>query len=116
MWTLWADIGYRSAANRALLARRGLVPQFQQPQPPPRGQPLPPRIARGNATRARVRGAIEHAFAAQKCRLGLVRPFGRPRPRHDQARARRPGHQHAPPGLVRDPRGAGLRAPPAPAR
>ena len=33
---------------------------------------MPPHMARGNATRARVRVAIEHVFAAQKCRLGLV--------------------------------------------
>ena len=52
------------------LARRGLVPQFQRAKP--RGKPMPPHIARGNATRARVRVAIEHVFAAQKCRLGLV--------------------------------------------
>ena len=35
-------------------------------------------------------------------------PFDRPSPRQDQARARQPGHQHAPPGLVRDPRRTGL--------
>jgi transposase, IS5 family len=67
---VWADTAYRSAANIALLARRGLVPQFQRPKP--RGKPMPPHIARGNATRARVRVAIEHVFAAQKCRLGLI--------------------------------------------
>jgi IS5 family transposase len=67
---VWADVAYRSAANVALLARRGLVPQFQRPKP--RGQPMPPHLARGNASRARVRVAIEHVFAAQKCRLGLV--------------------------------------------
>jgi IS5 family transposase len=67
---VWADTAYRSAANVALLARRGLVPQFQRPKP--RGRPLPPHLARGNAARARVRVAIEHVFAAQKCRLGLV--------------------------------------------
>jgi IS5 family transposase len=67
---VWADAAYRSAANVALLARRGLVPQFQRPKP--RGKPMPPHIARGNASRARVRVAIEHVFAAQKCRLGLV--------------------------------------------
>jgi transposase, IS5 family len=33
---------------------------------------MPPHLARGNASRARVRVAIEHVFAAQKCRLGLV--------------------------------------------
>jgi IS5 family transposase len=67
---VWADTAYRSAANVALLTRRGLVPQFQRPKP--RGRRMPSQIARGNATRARVRVAIEHVFAAQKCRLGLV--------------------------------------------
>lgn len=33
---------------------------------------MPAHIARGNATRARVRSRVEHVFAAQKCRLGLV--------------------------------------------
>jgi IS5 family transposase len=77
---VWADTAYRSAANVALLARRGLVPHLQRPKPrgkpmPPhitRGKPMPPHITRGNATRARVRVAIEHVFAAQKCRLGLI--------------------------------------------
>jgi hypothetical protein len=67
---LWADTAYRSAANAALLVRRGLVPQFQRPKP--RGKPMPPHLARGNATRARVRVAVEHVFAAQKYRLGLI--------------------------------------------
>jgi transposase, IS5 family len=67
---VWADSAYRSAANVALLARRGLVPQFQRPKP--RGQPMPAHVARSNATRARVRVAVEHVFAAQKCRLGLI--------------------------------------------
>jgi transposase, IS5 family len=67
---VWADSAYRSAANVALLARRGLVPHLQRPKP--RGQPMPPHMVRGNASRARVRVAIEHVFATQKCRLGLV--------------------------------------------
>src|ERR671919_2467954 len=72
---VFADTAYRSAANVALLARRGLVPQFQRPKP--RGKPMPPHLARGNASRARVRVAIEHVFAAQKCRLGLnIRSVG----------------------------------------
>ena len=68
--SVWADSAYRSAANLALLARRGLLPEFQRPKP--RGQAMPPHIARGNLSRARVRVAVEHVFAAQKCRLGLV--------------------------------------------
>jgi transposase, IS5 family len=33
---------------------------------------MPAHIARGNTSRARVRSRVEHVFAAQKCRLGLV--------------------------------------------
>jgi transposase, IS5 family len=33
---------------------------------------MPAHVARGNATRARVRSPVEHVFAVQKCRLGLV--------------------------------------------
>jgi IS5 family transposase len=68
--SVWADTAYRSAENPALLARRGLVPQFQRPKP--RGRSMPPHIVRGNVSRARVRVAVEHVFAAQKCRFGLV--------------------------------------------
>jgi IS5 family transposase len=67
---VWADTAYRSAANLALLKRRGLRPQFQRKKP--RCRPMPAHITRGNATRARVRARVEHVFAAQKCRLGLV--------------------------------------------
>jgi IS5 family transposase len=67
---VWADSAYRSAAQVALLARRGLAPPFQRAKP--RGRPMPAPVARGHATRARVRVAIEHVFAAQKCRLGLI--------------------------------------------
>jgi IS5 family transposase len=67
---VWADSAYRSKANVALLVRRGRVPRFQRPKP--RSTPMPPHLARGNATRARVRVAIEHVFATQKCRLHLV--------------------------------------------
>jgi transposase, IS5 family len=67
---VWADTAYRSAANLVLLERRGRRPQFQRKKP--RGRKMPAHIARGNATRARVRARVEHVFAAQKCRLGLV--------------------------------------------
>jgi transposase, IS5 family len=67
---VWADIAYRSAKNLALLEQHGLVSEFQRAKP--RGKPMPTHIARGNATRARVRSRVEHVFAAQKCRLALV--------------------------------------------
>ncbi len=67
---VWADSAYRSKANLALIARRGLTPQFQRAKP--RRRPMPPHIARGNATRARVRSRVEHVFAAEKRRMRLV--------------------------------------------
>jgi IS5 family transposase len=68
--SVWADSAYRSKANLVLLARRGLRAEFQHKKP--RGKEMPPNIARGNATRASIRSHIEHVFAAQKHRLGLV--------------------------------------------
>jgi transposase, IS5 family len=67
---VWADTAYRSKANLELLERRGLRPEFQRAKP--RGKPMPAHIARGNATRARVRSLVEHVFAAEKRRMGLV--------------------------------------------
>ena len=67
---VWADTAYRSKANLELLDRRGLRAEFQRAKP--RGRPMPVHMARGNATRARVRGLAEHVFAAEKRRMGLV--------------------------------------------
>jgi len=75
---VWADTAYRSKANLGLLARRGLLARFRRVKP--RGRPMPPHIARGNATRARVRSRVEHVFAAEKGPMGLViRCIGRVR-------------------------------------
>lgn len=67
---VWADTAYRSKANLDLLDRRGLRSEFQRAKP--RGRPMPTHTARGNATRARVRGLVEHVFATGKRRMGLV--------------------------------------------
>jgi hypothetical protein len=105
---VWADTAYRSAANLALLERRGLKPQFQRKKP--RGRKLPAQIARGNATRARVRSRVEHVFPAQKCRLGLVvRTVGLVRARVGD----RPGQsclQPHPAGLAQQSNRAGMTA------
>ena len=68
--SVWADSAYRSKANLVLLARRDLRAEFQHKKP--RGKAMPPKIARGDANRARIRSRIEHVFAAQNHRLGLV--------------------------------------------
>lgn len=67
---VWADSAYRSAANLALLDRRGLRPEFQRAKP--RRRPMPRHVARGNARRARIRATVEHVFAAQKHRFALM--------------------------------------------
>jgi len=67
---VWADTAYRSKANLAMLERHGFFAEVQRPKP--RGRPMPENIARGNATRARVRAHVEHVFAAEKRRFHLV--------------------------------------------
>ncbi len=67
---VWGDTAYRSAASLELLARRGRVGHLQRKKP--QGKPLPRHVARGNARRGKVRAAVEHVFAAQKRRLGLI--------------------------------------------
>lgn len=67
---VWADTSYRGQDNLALLEKRGLLAQFQRAKS--RGKPMPPHIARGNATRARVRSRVKHVFAAEKRRMGLI--------------------------------------------
>lgn len=67
---VWADTAYRSKANVRLLERRGLVPQFQRAKP--KGKPMPAHITRGNTSRGRIRARVEHVFAEQKRRLGLI--------------------------------------------
>ena len=67
---VWAGTAYRSKADLEPLERRGLSPRFQRAKP--RGRPMPAHIARGNATRARVRSLVEHVFATEKRRMGPV--------------------------------------------
>jgi len=75
---LWADTAYRSATNLGLFDRCGLAPQIQRAKL--RGKPMPAHVARGNVTRGRVRARVEHIFAEQKRRLGLlIRTVGRVR-------------------------------------
>ena len=67
---VWVDAAYRSKANLRLLDRRRLVAQIQRAEP--RGRPMPPHIARGNATRAQVRARVYHVFAVEKHGMGLL--------------------------------------------
>ena len=72
---VWADTAYRSAKNEAMLARRGFVSQIHRKKP--KGKPMPRHIAQGNATKSKVRAAVENVFAHEKGIMGLfVRTVG----------------------------------------
>jgi IS5 family transposase len=72
---VWADSGYRSKKNEALLRERMLVSRIHRKKPPYR--PMPANVARANAKKSAVRAHIEHVFADQKSRMGLfVRTIG----------------------------------------
>jgi transposase, IS5 family len=72
---VWADSGYRSRKNEALLRQRMLVSHVHRKKPARR--PVPARTARANARKSAVRAHIEHVFADLKARMGLfVRTIG----------------------------------------
>ena len=72
---VWADSGYRSKRNEALLRERMLVSCIHRKKPPHR--PMPANVVRANAKKSAVRSHVEHIFAEQKARMGLfVRTIG----------------------------------------
>lgn len=73
--TVWADSAYRSKANEAYMEKNGFCSQVHHRKP--RGRPMAPHIRRGNASRSKVRAAVEHVFAQQKGAMGLfIRTIG----------------------------------------
>ena len=72
---IWADTAYRSKKNEAFLAKGMFTSHIHQKKPQRRL--MPEHIARANAKRSAVRSAVEHVFAGQKYRMGLlVRTIG----------------------------------------
>jgi transposase, IS5 family len=67
---VWADTAYRSKKNEAFLAKGMFTSNIHQKKPPKR--PMPEHIAKANAKRSAVRSAVEHVFAGQKHRMGLI--------------------------------------------
>jgi len=67
---VWADTAYRSKKNEAFLAAGMFKSHIHQKRKP--RQPLPDRIARANTRRSKIRAQVEHVFAGQKHRMGLV--------------------------------------------
>ena len=66
---VWADTAYRAKRSLKALERRGLTERIQFRRPPRRQLSEPQ--AKANASRARIRSSIEHAFAAQKHHMAL---------------------------------------------
>ena len=77
---VWADTGYRSKKNEALLQDRMLASHIHRKKP--RGRPMPINVARANGKRSAIRAPIEHIFAYQKDKMDLfVRTIGLARAR-----------------------------------
>ena len=67
---VWADTAYRSKKNETFLERGMFKSHIHQRKPNRRA--MPERVARANAKRSAIRSAVEHVFAGQKHRMGLV--------------------------------------------
>ena len=67
---VWADTAYRSKKNEAFLERGMFKSHIHQRKPHRRA--MPERIAKANAKRSAIRSAVEHVFAGQKHRMGLI--------------------------------------------
>lgn len=67
---VWADTAYRSKKNETFLADGMFTSHIHQKRKPRRL--LPERIARANTRRSKIRAQVEHVFAGQKHRMGLV--------------------------------------------
>ena len=66
---VWADSAYKSKANDGWMEKHGFVSQVHRRKP--KGKAMPKHIAKGNATRSKIRACVEHVFAEQKSRMGL---------------------------------------------
>ena len=67
---MWVNTAYRSAKNEEMLTRRGVVSYIHRKKL--KGKLMPERTRIANARKSRVRSAVEHVFAHQKCLIGLV--------------------------------------------
>jgi IS5 family transposase len=67
---VWAETAYRSAANEAYLDSAGGISCIHQKKP--KCKSLPRAVARANGSKSKVRASVQHFFAEQKDRIGLV--------------------------------------------
>ncbi len=67
---IFADSASLSQRKEKWLASKMLVSRIHRRKPA--GKPMPQKIARANAAKSSVRAAVEHVFAHQKNRFGLL--------------------------------------------
>lgn len=67
---VWADTAYRSKANEAFMEQNGFVSRVHRKKP--KGRSMDRRTAIANGAKSKVRAFVEHVFAEQKYRMGLV--------------------------------------------
>ena len=67
---VWADTAYRSKKNEAFLAKGMFTSHIHQRRQPTK--PLAEYIAKANSKRSKTRAHVEHVFAGQKHRMGLI--------------------------------------------
>lgn len=68
--TVLADTAYRSAVNETFMADNGFVSRVHRKKP--KGPPMPEKERRANNAKSKIRSRVEHVFADQKMRIGLV--------------------------------------------
>jgi transposase, IS5 family len=67
---VWANTAFRSAANETFLTKNGFVSHIHRKKP--KGRAMPNTIRRANNAKSKIRSRVEHVFAEQKDRMGLV--------------------------------------------
>jgi len=68
--TVWADTAYRSKKNEAWLEKNGYFSDIHHKKP--KGRPMSEAMSRANGRRSKIRAFVEHVFAQQKTRMGLI--------------------------------------------
>jgi IS5 family transposase len=67
---VWADTAYRSKANEMFMDQNGFVSCVHRKKP--KGRAMARCTARANGRKSRIRSHVEHVFAEQKSRMGLI--------------------------------------------
>jgi hypothetical protein len=68
--SVWADTADRSKANEAFMDANGFVSRVHRKKP--KGRPMPRRTSIANDQKSKISSHVEHVFAEQKSRMGLV--------------------------------------------